>query len=368
MNSVITGAPERPQMPKTTTVDLAGAESAVVDEIVSSCHAALDRSRFFPALRAGSVSLLALRYIFGQYRLLRDRFQAWFGLCIVKSGSCDDEDVRAAILSLADHIAVEMRDGHDRLFRDFLIDLGLSEDEIRAMRASGATRRYDASYFERYGLSEKNFFEAVTAISAREVLHSVRNAYVLEHFLSKTGLAESPWWRLHVDLELDHFKAALRPVIQRSNGDDTVMVSIVQTIKREIDRHIQYWDELLEEAEAGASQGPSHPPEAPAFFDPRWISDEIFWRWQSIRRANVNTDGGRAIAVIVADQKPLWESLRRRFANEAGVEIVLERRRSERRHRPCGTAAEERRRGERRTHRAADSVHVSWISSRCEGE
>ena len=368
MNSVITGAPERPQMPKAPTLDVAGTEMAVADEIVNSCHAALDRSRFFPALRAGSVSRSALRYIFGQYRLLRDRFQAWFGLCIVKSGSCDDEDVRAAILSLADHIAVEMRDGHDRLFRDFLIDLGLSEAEIRAMRASDATRRYDVSYFERYGLSEENFFEAVTAISAREILHSIRNAYVLEHFLSKAGLGESPWWRLHVDLELDHFKAALRPVIQRSHGDETVMVSIVQTIKREIDRHIQYWDELLEEAEAGTQQGPSHAPEAPAFFAPRWISDEIFWRWQSIRQANGNADGGRTIVVIGANQGPLWESLRRRFEKEEGVEILLERRRSERRHGPCGIASEERRRGERRTHRAADSVHVSWISSRREGE
>src|SRR5262245_7482356 len=206
-------------------MDIAATERAVVDEIVGYCHAALERSRFFPALRAGAVSRPALRYVFGQYRLLRDRFQSWFGLCIIKSGSCDDPDVRAAILSLADHIAVEMRDGHDTLFFNFLVDIGLSEAEIRAMRAGGATRRYDASYFERYGLSEANFFEAVTAISAREILHSIRNAYVLEHYLEKVGLGESPWWRLHVELELDHFQAALQPALQRSQGNPAAIAS-----------------------------------------------------------------------------------------------------------------------------------------------
>ncbi len=361
-DSVTPHATETPTEHDATALGVAGTENAVAEEIVSYCHAALERSRFFPSLRAGSVSLTVLRYVFGQYRLLRDRFQAWFGLCIVKSGSCDDEDVRAAILSLADHIAVEMRDGHDKLFRDFLVDLGMSEAEIRAMRAGKATRRYDASYFQRYGLSERNFFEAVTAISAREILHSIRNAYVLEHFLSKVGFGESQWWRLHVDLELDHFKAALLPVIQRSHGDDAAVASVVQTLKREIDRHIQYWDELLEEAEAGAGQGTNTAPEAPAFFDPQWIGDEIFWRWQSIRHAKVGTGGGQNIGVIAANQRPLWEYLRRRFENEEGVEIVMDRRHSERRQGPCGMAVQERRRGERRTPRTADSVHLSWIA------
>src|SRR6266850_682936 len=341
--------------------DVAATESDVVEEIVRYCHAALERSRFFLTLRAGTVSRPALRYIFGQYRLLRDRFQAWFGLCIVKSGSCDDADVRAAILSLADHIAVEMRDGHDTLFRNFLVDLGLSEVEIRAMRPGGATRRYDASYFERYGLSEANFFEAVTAISAREILHSIRNAYVLEHFLSKAGLGDSPWWRLHVDLELDHFKAALQPVIQRSHGHAAAVASLVQTLKREIDRHVRYWDELLQEAEDGEVQRANAAPELPAFFDPQWLGDEIFWRWQGLRHAKLENGRGRSIAVIAADQRPLWEYLRQRFEHEEGVEIVLERRHRERRQGPGEMASEDRRRGDRRTRRAIDAVQVSWV-------
>ena len=361
-DSVKTGATEVPHVGAAAESGVAGTENAVAEEIVSYCHAALEGSRFFPALRAGSVSVATLRYIFGQYRLLRDRFQAWFGLCIVKSGSCDEEDVRAAILALADHISVEMRDGHDRLFRGFLVELGMSEAEIRAMRAGGATRRYDASYFERYGLSEENFFEAVTAISAREILHSIRNAYVLEHFLAKVGFGESVWWRLHVDLELEHFRAALRPVIQRSQGHDAAVASVVQTLKREIDRHVQYWDELLEEAEAEAAQGMTTAPEVPAFFDPQWIGAEIFRRWQSIRHAKLENGTRRNIAVIAANQRPLWEDLQRRFENEEGVEIVLDKRHSERRQGPRGMHADERRRGERRMQQAPDSVHLSWIA------
>jgi pyrroloquinoline quinone (PQQ) biosynthesis protein C len=365
-DSVKRHATETPNEHDATDLGVAGTEHAVAEEIVGYCHAALERSRFFGALQAGSVSSAALRYIFGQYRLLRDRFQTWFGLCIVKSGSCDDEDVRAAILSLADHIAVEMRDGHDKLFRDFLAELGMSEAEIRAMRAGGATRRYDASFFERYGLSEASFFEAVTAISAREILHSIRNAYVLEHFLSKAGLGDSPWWRLHVDLELDHFKAALRPVIQRSHGHAAAVAWVVQTLKREIDRHVQYWDELLQEAEAGEVHGANGALEAPAFFDPQWIGDEIFGRWQAIRHAKLKNERGRNLAVIAANQRPLWEYLRRRFENEEGVEVILERRHCERRQGPCGMAVEERRRRERRTRRAVDAVHVGWVASATE--
>jgi len=230
-------------------VSLRTQEDVVADEIVEYSHQALQKSRFFFALAADQISMGQFMYVLGQYRLLRDRFHTWFGLCIFKSGSCDDDNVRAAVLALADHVAIEMRDGHDRLFRQFLADIGLSEPEMRSMERSEATRRYDASFRERFGFDGESFFDAVSALSAREIFHSIRNEYVLTHFLKSRGFGDSEWWTLHVDLELDHFKAAVQPVLRRGDGEAAV-AALVSIVKREIDRHVQYWDELLEEAEA----------------------------------------------------------------------------------------------------------------------
>jgi hypothetical protein len=227
-------------------------EDVVADDIVEYSHQALRTSRFFTALAAEQISMGQFTYVLGQYRLLRDRFHTWFGLCIFKSGSCDDDNVRAAVLALAEHIAIEMRDGHDRLFRQFLIDIGLSEPAMRAMARGEATRRYDDSFFERFGLEGETFFDAVSALSAREIFHSIRNEYVLTHFLKARGFGDSEWWTLHVELELDHFKAAVQPVLRRGDGKAAV-AALISIVKREIDRHVQYWDELLEEAEAAGA-------------------------------------------------------------------------------------------------------------------
>jgi hypothetical protein len=103
-------------------------EAAITAETIAYCHTALDRSRFFSLLKAGSIPPSVMQYVFLQYRHWRDRLHQWFGLCIVKAESCTDPDQESALLSLADHIFTDLQDGHNQMYLEFLHALGLSED------------------------------------------------------------------------------------------------------------------------------------------------------------------------------------------------------------------------------------------------
>jgi hypothetical protein len=62
----------------------------------------------------------------------------------------------------------------------------------------------------------------------------------------------------------------------------------------------------------------------------------------------------RLIFVVSPGQRKLYESLRRTFASDGGVEVVLDRRRSERR-RSGDHAGTDRRRSERRRRRDVEA-------------
>jgi hypothetical protein len=81
----------------------------------------------------------------------RDRLHQWFGLCIVKAGSCTDPDEKSAILSLADHTFTDLQDGHSEMYVEFLHELGLSDTEIAASERSRATTAYERSFFDDFG-------------------------------------------------------------------------------------------------------------------------------------------------------------------------------------------------------------------------
>jgi hypothetical protein len=57
-----------------------------------------------------------MQYAFLQYHHWRDRLHQWFGLCIVKAGSCTDPDQKSAIMSLADHTFTDLQDGHSEMY------------------------------------------------------------------------------------------------------------------------------------------------------------------------------------------------------------------------------------------------------------
>lgn len=69
---------------------------------------------------------------------------------------------------------------------------------------------------------------------------------------------------------------------------------------------------------------------------------------------------GRLLFVVADSETRLYESLRKSFADEDSVEIVLDRRRGDRR-RDSLPVTEERRRGPRRTHDIANDLRrIGW--------
>lgn len=225
-------------------------EATISSHTIAYCHQVLDRSRFFGLLKAGDVSPSLMQYVFLQYHHWRDRLHQWFGLCIVKAGSCTDPDQKSAILSLADHTFTDLQDGHSEMYIEFLHELGLSDDQITAAQRSAATTSYERSFFDDFGYGTDNFYEALAALSGRELCVSVRNARILQSYFDDRGMKHPTWLSLHAELEVNHFQDSIRPVLSRYDGDEIALTNLIKAVECGIARHVQYFEDLLHEYEA----------------------------------------------------------------------------------------------------------------------
>ncbi len=222
-------------------------EESITQEVIGYSRRALEEGEFFKRLRQGAIALPHLKYVFGQYRFWRDQFHTWFGLCILKSGSCERADVQQELLVLAEHVVVEMKENHTKMYQDLLARLAVTADELRAWGKGDATRRYEQSFITVFGTDTRNFADAVIALSARELFAAIRNGFVTRALKETYGIDQSPWWQLHEHLEVEHFRGAIRPMIPQINHDDECGRAL-DVMKGEIDRHVDYWTAMLWEA------------------------------------------------------------------------------------------------------------------------
>ena len=230
-------------------------EAQISSRTIAYCHKALDRSRFFSLLKAGAITPPIVQYVFLQYYHWRDRLHQWFGLCIVKADSCSDPEQKSAIMSLADHTFTDLQDGHSEMYVEFLHELGLRDSEIMAAQRSAATASYERSFFDEFGYGTDNFYEALAALSGRELCVSVRNVRLLQSYFDVRGMKHPTWLSLHAQLEVNHFQDSIRPVLTSYKGDSTKLSSVIKAVERGIDRHVQYFEELLHEYESQANAG-----------------------------------------------------------------------------------------------------------------
>jgi thiaminase len=225
-------------------------EAAISSRTVAYCDEVLDRSRFFCLLKDYAITPPMMQYAFLQYYFWRDRLHQWFGLCIVKADSCTDPDHKSAIMSLADHTFTDLQDDHSQMYVEFLHELGLSDTEIVAARRSAATASYERSFFDEFGYGTDNFYEALAALSGRELCVSIRNARLLQSYFDARSIKHPTWLSLHAELEVNHFQDSIRPVLTRYEGNSVKLTSVIKAVERGIDRHVQYFDDLLLEYES----------------------------------------------------------------------------------------------------------------------
>ena len=223
---------------------------AISERTIAYCNESLDRSRFFSLLKSGEISSSIMQYAFLQYQLWRDRLHQWFGLCIVKAGSCTDPDQKAAIMSLADHTFTDLQDGHSEMYLEFLYDLGVRDAEINVSHRSAATVSYERSFFDDFGYETNNFYEALVALSGRELCVAVRNERILQYYFDARSLKASTWLTLHAELEVEHFHDAIRPALTRYAGNSAKIADLMKAVERGIDRHVQFFEEMLHEYES----------------------------------------------------------------------------------------------------------------------
>lgn len=224
-------------------------EAVISSRTIAYCQEVLDRSQFFCLLKAKTITPPLMQYVFLQYRFWRDRLHQWFGLCIVKAGSCTDQD-QNAIMSLADHIFTELQDNHCEMYLEFLQELGLSDAEIVVAQRSSATASYERSFFDEFGYGTENFYEALAALSGRELCASIRNERILQSYFDARGMKHPTWLSLHRELEVNHFQDSIRPVLAHYEEDSVKLTNVLKAVERGIKRHVQYFDDLLHEYES----------------------------------------------------------------------------------------------------------------------
>jgi thiaminase len=225
-------------------------EQVISKRTIAFCNESLERSRFFSLLKDGEITPSIMQYAFLQYHLWRDRLHQWFGLCIVKAGSCTEPDQKAAIMSLADHTFTDLQDGHSEMYLEFLHDLGLGNAEIKSSCRSAATASYERSFFDDFGYETNNFYEALVALSGRELCVAVRNERILQYYFDARSMKHPTWLALHAELEVEHFHDTIRPALTRYTGNLTKIADLMKAVERGIDRHVQYFEEMLHEYES----------------------------------------------------------------------------------------------------------------------
>jgi thiaminase len=222
-------------------------QQELTDSTIHYCRQKFENSRFFNQLQQGEVSLELMQFIFAQYHFWRDQLHRWFGLCILKAASSTDPDQKLAILSLADHTFTDLKDGHNELFADCLHSLGLSTQQMAQTQPTAATIAYAQSFFDDFGYDTANFYEALAALSGRELCVALRNQRLLAQFFDPHRIPQPIWLSLHAQLEVDHFQDAIRPVLTRYAQDPARLAALNAAIHHGIDRHIAYFDQLLQE-------------------------------------------------------------------------------------------------------------------------
>jgi hypothetical protein len=224
---------------------------AITEEVLACCDRALRRSSFFSGLADGSVSYREVAYAFGQFYHWRNQFHTWFGYAIARSGDCSSTARKKALASLAEHILIEMRDNHDVLYLDFLEEFGLVNAE--GAEVSRATQEYSASFIQRFTGYDDPLFLMVAAISARELLASRRNEFVINKYFENKGIVPHLWWELHRELESEHFQAELETVLAACSEAGADFDTYRHEMTASIQAHIAYWDNLLTEARSQPS-------------------------------------------------------------------------------------------------------------------
>jgi hypothetical protein len=125
INSIVATTSSRLNREPSLSPELEVQKQIISERTIAYCHEVLDRSRFFSLLKDGKMPPALMQYAFLQYHFWRDRLHQWFGLCILKAGSCSDPHQKVAIMSLADHTFTDLQDGHSEMYVEFLHDLGL---------------------------------------------------------------------------------------------------------------------------------------------------------------------------------------------------------------------------------------------------
>lgn len=222
-------------------------EEKVTEEITNYIYSALSNSCFFSAMEKGTLSVATYKYASQQFKMYRDNLHKWVGLVQFKSPLCNNVEVEMAVLGIANHNVVEMEYKHGEMYCDHLRTLGYTDEEIKNIQPEKATQDYQESFVKEFGLDSHNFLESLAAFSAREMLASIRNTWI-RNYLLKLGMSPSTWVLVHEEVEFEHFKAICRPIVKRYQDCDVQIGYVSQAMNGEIDRHIQWWDRMMEEA------------------------------------------------------------------------------------------------------------------------
>ena len=205
---------------------------------------ALEKSPFFSDLKSGGVQKEHLIDAFSQYYYWRNSLHKWFGTCVADAPAISDDNfqqVNQILTILCEHILEDFN--HYGMLRDFLSRVGVDPDNVKP---TTATIAYLRSFNERF--SPASFEMAVAALAGRELLASYRSKIILSALLTTYKVQDVTFWNAHVEAEEEHFRAMWKPLMVLTKDEP----KLLKAAQGEIDRHIQFWDDLYQEHDIAA--------------------------------------------------------------------------------------------------------------------
>lgn len=205
----------------------------------SSAEAALEKSSFFSTLKSGGMRREHLTDAFSQYYFWRNSLHKWFGTCVADSppiANNNFQEVNQILTILCEHILEDFN--HYGMLRDFLSQVGIDPDNIKP---TTATIAYLRSFNERF--SPASFEMAVAALAGRELLASYRSKIILGALQTTYKVHDVTFWNAHVEPEEEHFRAMWEPLMILTKDEP----KLLRAAQGEIDRHVQFWDDVYQE-------------------------------------------------------------------------------------------------------------------------
>ncbi len=148
--------------------------SEVAAKMIHCATEEMEKSEFFCDLKHNRITKDAIHHVFGQFKFMRDNVHLLFSQNLSLIENADHPLINHIIFVLSKHQVDEnqIREPHALMFHKFLLNLGMTEEQVQRLTLGDATKAYNSSY-------EKHRVQIVAEANSRKEASIMYFCYVI---------------------------------------------------------------------------------------------------------------------------------------------------------------------------------------------